>query len=184
MRRTFPECTHRALLGALLLLSGLATPLRADDVDDTFTHPPETARPLVYWFWMGRNITREGITGDLEALKDAGFGGATMCNLADVCTPWGCPIANSPLPEIVPYSSDAWWELLHHAAKEANRLGLEFGFHNCAGYESNGGTWIPPELSMQQICFSKTSITSPGTSVDVADPPHRLIRAGQSYARV
>ena len=164
MHRTFPQSTCRALLGALLLLAGLAAPLHGDDIDAAFARPPATARPLVYWFWMGQNITREGITGDLEALKDAGFGGATMCSLSDVSNPWGCPIADSPLPEIVPYSSDAWWELLHHAAKEAHRLGLEFGFHNCPGYESSGGTWVPPELSMQQICFSQTSVTGPGAS--------------------
>ncbi len=75
---------------------------------------------------MGRNVTRESITGDPEALKDTGFGGATMCSLADVSNRWGCPIADSPLPEIIPYSSDAWRELLHHTAREAHRLGLEY----------------------------------------------------------
>ncbi len=149
------------ILAAGLLFSNLL-PARGDDMDAAFTHPPATARPLVYWFWMGRNVTREGITGDLEVLKDAGFGGMTMCHLSDVNTPWNFPIPNSPLPEIVPYVDDAWWELLHHAAREAHRLGLEFGFHNCPGYESSGGPWITPELSMQQICFSQTPVAGPG----------------------
>ena len=71
-------------------------------------------------------------------------------------------IANSPLPEIVPYVSDDWWKLLHHAASEARRLGLTFGFHNCPGYESNGGPWITPALSMQEIVFSQTPVSGPG----------------------
>ena len=149
------------ILTAVMLCSGLP-PARGDGMEDAFARPPATARPLVYWFWMGRNVTREGITGDLEALKAAGFGGATMCHLSDVNTPWNLPIPNSPLPEIVPYVDDAWWELLHHAAREAHRLGLEFGFHNCPGYESSGGPWITPELSMQQICFSQTPVNGPG----------------------
>ena len=148
------------IITAILLFAGIL-PARGDGMEDAFTRPPISARPMVYWFWMGRNVTREGITGDLEALKDAGFGGATMCQLSDTSAPWSYPIANSPLPETVPYASDAWWELLHHAAKEANRLGLEFGFHNCPGFETSGGTWIPPELSMQQICFSQTPVTGP-----------------------
>jgi hypothetical protein len=147
------------------LLFTLFLPVSADEIDNAFTHPTATSRPMVYWFWMGQNITREGITGDLEALKANGFGGATMCNLSDICMPWASPIPNSPLPEIVPYASPEWWKLVHHAAVESHRLGLEFGMHNCPGYESNGGTWIPPELSMQEICFSQTPVDG---GVDVA----------------
>ena len=146
---------YHFILIATLFVS-LARSGRADELEKVFQNPPASARPMVYWFWMGRNVTRTGITGDLEALKTAGFGGTTMCNLNDVCTPWSGAIANSPLPKIVPYVSDDWWELVHFAARESHRLGLEFGFHNCPGYESNGGPWIPPELSMQQICFSAT----------------------------
>lgn len=140
------------------LLAGLAN-CGANQLENIFQNPPASAQPTVYWFWMGRNVTRDGITGDLEALKAAGFGGMTMCNLGDVCTPWPGAIANSPLLETVPYVSDDWWELVHFAARESQRLGLEFGIHNCPGYESNGGPWIPPELSMQQICFSETPVS-------------------------
>src|SRR6185437_8380633 len=146
---------------------------KVSELDRLFQNPPASARPTVYWFWMGQNITRAGITGDLEAIKAAGFGGMTMCNLGDLCTPWPCPIANSPLPDIVPYVSVEWWDLLHFAAEESERLGLEFGFHNCPGYESSGGPWIPPELSMQQICFSAT----PVSGTDEMDPrlPHPIV---------
>jgi hypothetical protein len=146
------------LVRLILLLAALSNPARADDIDAAFARTDGTARPAVYWFWMGHNMTKEGITGDLEALKDAGFGGTIMCNLGDVCNPWGGPIPNSPLPPLVPYSSDAWWELIRHAASESHRLGLEFGFHNCPGYESNGGTWITPELAMQEVVFSQTPV--------------------------
>jgi hypothetical protein len=32
-----------------------------------FINPPSSARPHVFWTWMNGNITREGITADLEA---------------------------------------------------------------------------------------------------------------------
>lgn len=107
---------------------------------------------------MGSNVSRDGITRDLEALRDAGFGGATMFTLADTCTPWAGVIANSPTPEVVAFS-ESWWELVRHAATEARRLSLEFGIHNCAGYESSGGPWITPELSMQEVVWSQTHIS-------------------------
>jgi len=34
-------------------------------------------------------------------------------------------------------------------------------FHG-PSYESSGGPWIPPELSMQEICFSQTGAAGPG----------------------
>ena len=66
------------------------------DPERAFRDPPVLSRPGVWWHWMGCNVTREGITRDLEALKEAGFGSATIFAIADTCTPWACPIANSP----------------------------------------------------------------------------------------
>ena len=126
-----------------------------------FENPPPEARPQVYWFWMGSNISRAGITRDLEALKEAGFGGTTMCHLADVCTPWAGIIGNAPVSDVVAYESVSWWKLVAFAAAESRRLGLEFGIHNCAGYESSGGPWITPELSMQEVVWSETPVTGP-----------------------
>jgi hypothetical protein len=36
--------------------------------------------------WMGSNVSSNGITRDLQALHDAGFGGATLFSLADLLT--------------------------------------------------------------------------------------------------
>ena len=78
-------CDFRIVaMNCLFALVGvLCGAARADDPETVFRNPPDSAKPLVYWFWMGRNITAEGITGDLEALKASGFGGTTMCNLGD-----------------------------------------------------------------------------------------------------
>jgi hypothetical protein len=151
------------IAAAIFLCIGatLVNAARIDDPETVFRSPPDSAKPLVYWFWMGRNITAEGITGDLEVLKAAGFGGTTMCNLGDVCTPWPYEIGRGLNPDMVPYVSESWWKLVRHAAAESRRLGLDFGIHNCPGYESNGGPWITPELSMQEICFTQTSFAGP-----------------------
>ncbi|MBC7391287.1 MAG: hypothetical protein H7329_18955 [Opitutaceae bacterium] len=69
-----------------------------------FLNPPESARQGVLWMWMGSNLTRQGITKDLEALKKAGFNKTTMFSLADITTPWAAEIKNSPTPEIISWT--------------------------------------------------------------------------------
>lgn len=123
-----------------------------------FAHPPQTAYPGVLWMWMGSNLSKEGITKDLEALKKNGFNRTTMFSLADVTTPWAGEIKNSPTPELISWT-EPWWKLVRHAAEESKRLGMDFGMFNGPGYESSGGPWVTPELSMQEISWSKTDVS-------------------------
>ena len=151
----FSVCT------ALAVMSLSIASLSAATIDDAFQNPPPVAKSRVMWMWMGSNVSKEGITSDLEALKAAGFGGAMMFALSDICTPWASGIQKSPTPELVAFT-DPWWKLVRHAAEESNRLGLDFGMGNCPGYETSGGPWITPELSMQEIVVSKTPVKGPG----------------------
>jgi hypothetical protein len=130
----------------------------AIDLDEAFKSPPAGTRPFVLWMWMGSNISAPGITRDLEAMKEAGIGGATIFSLADTLTPWAGVIIKSPTPEIVTFT-EPWWAMLRHAAAEAQRLRLELIIFNCAGYESSGGKWITPELSMQEVVWSEQRVT-------------------------
>src|SRR2546425_822644 len=43
------------------------------ELEKNFLHPPPSARPWVFWFWLSGNITSNGITADLEAMKRAGI---------------------------------------------------------------------------------------------------------------
>ncbi len=131
-----------------------AMPEPVSDLAKAFAAPPDSTRPYVLWMWMGSNVSKAGITADLEAMKDAGIGGATIFSLADTLIPWAGVIGKSPTPEVVTWT-EPWWALVRHAAEECHRLGLELTLHNCAGYESSGGTWITPELSMQEVIWSK-----------------------------
>ena len=148
--------------GLLLAVFSLALSASADELQSRFATPPPEARPWVYWMWMGGNVSSNGITGDLQALKEAGFGGAVMVSLADVCTPWPAPIENAPGTNVVTFNENWWW-LVRHAAQESHRLGLEFGIGNCAGYETCGGPWVTPEYSLQEVVWSETKFTGPGT---------------------
>jgi len=42
-------------------------------VEQDFFFPPDSAKPRTLWMWMGCNISKEGITRELEAMKEAGL---------------------------------------------------------------------------------------------------------------
>lgn len=130
----------------------------ANDPEQLFSNPPEAAKPGVLWMWMGANVSKTGITKDLEALKEEGFNSTTMLGLADITNPWGIPIDKDPTPDIIAWT-EPWWKLVKHAAEESKRLGMTMGMFNGAGYATSGGVWITPELSMQQICWSQKAIS-------------------------
>ncbi len=120
------------------------------DLAKEFASPPGAARPWVYWFWLGGNINREGITADLEAMKRAGIGGVLIMEVDQ-----GAPAGP------VPFGSPAWRELFRFVCSEAQRLGLEVNMTNDAGWCGSGGPWITPELSMQKVVWTQTRVEGP-----------------------
>jgi len=132
-------------------------------LDAGFHQPPASALPHTWWHWMNGNVTRDGITADLESMKQAGLGGAMIFFLAG-------PHHQCDTPEgPVGYLTPAWLEMMKHAAAECERLGLEFGMHNCAGWSTTGGPWITPELAMQKL-VSADLVIEGGRAVRVKLP--------------
>jgi hypothetical protein len=113
-----------------------------------FKNPPPSAKARTWWHWIDGNISKQGITADLEAMKSVGIQEAQIFNVGQ-----GYPQGPAP------YMSPQWFELFKFAASEANRLGLELGFHNSAGWSSSGGPWVTPANAMQTIVYSQTQVT-------------------------
>jgi len=150
------------LLLVLCGLGGAAVAAAAEeDLQKAFVAPPDSARPWVYWFWLNQNITREGITADLEAMKRVGIGGVLIMEVDQ-----GAPVGP------VPFAGSKWRELFKHVCAEASRLGLEVNMNNDAGWCGSGGPWITPELSQQKLTWSETAVAGP-RSFDgpLAEPP-------------
>src|SRR5262245_49604898 len=118
----------RALLPSLILTLASTPTLAQTDLAAVFQNPPQQAKPHTWWHWMNGNISREGITADLEAMKKIGLGGAQIFNVSE-------SIPDGPAP----FMSPQWRELFAFAVKEADRLGIELCFHNCSGWSSSGG---------------------------------------------
>jgi hypothetical protein len=133
------------IISQLLLLN-----INAQSLREGFVNPPKSARPWVYWFWINGNITREGITADLEAMQKAGIGGVLIMEMDD-----GAPVGP------VNFAGPKWIEMFKYACTEADRLGLEVNINNGQGWGGSGGSWITPELSMQKIVWSETTVEGP-----------------------
>jgi hypothetical protein len=132
----------------LLLLAVASAPSWARDLSQDFREPPASARPWVYWFFMDGNLSREGITTDLEAMKQAGIGGVILMEV-DVGVPRG-PVR---------FMSEPWRALFKHAVTEAERLGLQMTLNAGPGWTGSGGPWVKVEQSMQHLVASETKVT-------------------------
>jgi hypothetical protein len=120
-------------------------------IESEFRDPPESVKVHAWWHWMGGNITREGITRDLEAMKSHGIFQATIFNIGEIYT------KKVDVPK-VKFNSPEWIEMYQWALKEANRLGITIGIQTIDGFATVGGSWITPELSMKQYVWTKTSV--------------------------
>ena len=109
---------HKRLVLIALLFDAMITLVAVgqateSDLASRFRTPPDAARPWVYWFWMNGNITREGITADLEAMRRVGIGGVLIMeiNPGVVVGPVG-------------FMGPQWRELFQHTAAEAQTTGI------------------------------------------------------------
>lgn len=116
----------------------------------------QTSHPVTgcYWEWMNGNISKEGITKDLEYMKAAGIESAFIFDA------W-VGVSRGP----VDYGSREWIDAVKHACKEAKRLGIVLGLHNSPGYTAMGGPWIKPEESMKQLTWSVSGRKNPPVPV-------------------
>ncbi len=136
-----------ALISGFTVLVGTAS---AADLQQSFTAPPDEAKPLTWWHWIDGNVTKQGITGDLEAMKRAGLGGCYLFSIGGFF-PQGPAVFGQP----------GWFDLLDHTVNEATRLGLTFGVHNCDGWSEAGGPWITPEKSMKELTWTSQDVSGP-----------------------
>jgi len=146
---------HAFLAIAVLWLGAFASAVMAgqdsaNGLSSRFLTPPQSAKPWVYWFWLNGNITREGITADLEAMHRVGIGGVLIMEVDQ-----GVPLGP------VSFAGPKWRELFKHVAAEGSRLGIEVDMNNDAGWNGSGGPWVKPEHAMQKVVWSEAILEGP-----------------------
>ena len=116
-------------------------------LEEGFKNPPKEAKARTWWHWISGNVSKSGITKDLEAMKAVGIQEAQLFNVH-----LGFPKGS------VKYLSEEWLDLFKFSAEEAKRLDLQLAFHNSAGWSSSGGPWVTEENAMQTVVFSEINI--------------------------
>jgi hypothetical protein len=135
-----------ALSATLFALAASAAP--TDPLETGFLNPPDSAKPRTWWHWVSGNVSAEGITADLQAMKDIGVGG---CQLFTV--------DQSKVHGPVKFMSPEWRGFVKQALGEADQLGLEVSIEGCDGWSESGGPWIQPEQGMQHVVWTEKNVT-------------------------
>lgn len=129
---------------------------------EIFRKPSQVYRPETWFHYIGGNVSKEGITADLEAIANAGISGIQLFH-GQFGGPW---------PGVEPQIaclSPLWDDAVKHTAKECRRLGLRFTMQNCPGWAMSGGPWIEPSNAMRHLAWSRTDIEG-GSPVSINLP--------------
>ena len=146
---------------------------------DGFFHPPKSAKPWVYWVWLGVDTTPAAMTYDLEQMKAKGIAGFILYGNQAGSMPRGIPaeiLAKSgnrfeyhyvkngdfddfhmtPIPfPVLSAWTPLWRERIRYVAREAVRLNLEFCLTiGLAGTSAQ----IPEEYGNQQLIWTETAV--------------------------
>lgn len=136
--------------------------------------PTADYRMKTWWFFGYERTTDEGIIADVEALRDAGFGGVVYYdqNHAKDARAQGAEDAFSP----------EWWRHLRLAAAEAKRAGLSFELNISNGYCA-GGRWIDPEHAMQRVAYAEAIATMGSDGRWIIESGDTAISGPEGYVR-
>ncbi len=142
----------RAPLFCLSLMTSLALGDPASSLEQGFRNPPEATKPRCYWYWMEGNITKDGITKDLEAMRRVGIGAAYIGVIHGQSKgePGGIQILSEP-----------FWDVMAHAIREGTRLGVDIGVFNSPGWSQSGGPWVKPQQAMRHIVLPEIRLHGP-----------------------
>lgn len=149
-----------AIISFFLLIFSCSQTQKVEFAETGFKNPPSSVKVHVWWHWVDGNITKDGITKDLEAMHSQGIVQATILNV-------GLFNDSDFGVKKVRFGSDEWFEMFQWALTEAKRLQISIGVHNCDGWSSTGGPWITPEKSMKQYVWTKTLVKG-GQSINTA----------------
>ncbi len=131
-------------------VGGLNAQPAADPLERGFEDPPASARPRVWWHWMNGNITKEGITRDLEWMARVGIGGFQNFDAA--------LSRDQVVDKRLVYMTPEWKDAFRHATELADRLGLEQAIAGSPGWSESGGPWVRPEQAMKKLVWTETVV--------------------------
>ncbi len=132
--------------------------LSPEEMATNFQTPPPDARPGVYWYFMDGNFSKEGITKDLESMREQGIGYVVFLEV-NVGVPRGK----------VDFMSPEWIDIFSYIVNECKRVGIKMVLGIGPGWTGSGGPWVKGEQSMRHLVASRTDVSG-GHEVSVKLP--------------
>ncbi|MCX7007861.1 MAG: glycosyl hydrolase [Kiritimatiellaeota bacterium] len=182
MKNWIMGLSYLACAGVLKAQTPFNATLITPDVElaQHFKSPPASARPWVFWEWVGLSTSTEAITKDLEEMHAKGIEGVMLFQNSvkdgkmtrasgkmelrgkeyEVVPSKDYPdahITKFPGQELVPWSPQSR-VLLRHVARESRRLGIKFSL--TVGLASTSGA-IAPGCGQQKLMWSETAVVGP-----------------------
>ena len=136
-----------------LAAASLVASARAGSLESDFVNPPDHTKPRCYWYWMDGQISKEGITSDLEAMKRVGIGEGYIGVISGQS---GTPATNASKA-----LTDEWWGFIEHAMREGTRIGVDIGLFNSPGWSQSGGPWVKPSQAMRYVTMPELRLHGP-----------------------
>ena len=93
--------------------------------------PAAMARTQCWWWWLNGNVTKEGITRDLEEMKAKGIGGPNIVDAGGADQRGHRQVPHGP-----DFGSREWRELFVHALSRGRSAGARSGFQHSERLES------------------------------------------------
>jgi len=128
-----------------------------DALRTSFRNPPESARPMVRWWWPGGDVSDDEIARELRIIKDAGLGGVEIQSFKDGLNP--APTADVAR-HVDSFLSPEWFNHVKFAIEEGGRLGLDVDLTFGSGWPF-GGPYIPLQLASQKLLMHEMLVTGP-----------------------
>lgn len=138
------------------------------DLESGWKDPPQSAKTRCWWWWLNGNVTREGITRDLQEMKRQGLGGANIIDAGGADQRGHRQVPHGP-----DFGSPAWRELFVHAVREADRLDLELGLNIQSGWNLGGPT-VTPEQAAKKLTWAETTIRGGRNRPIIAPEPSQV----------
>lgn len=120
---------------------------RAIDIEEGFKSPPLSAKSGVYWYFQDGNLSKKGITKDLESMVRVGINHAVFLEISQ-----GLPRGK------VNMLSPEWKDIFKHMVSECERLGVQLSLGSGPGWAGTGGPWIKAKESMKHLVSSTVTV--------------------------
>jgi hypothetical protein len=151
-----------AFLLLLAVLGALGWPETEDELARGFRNPPPEARPHAYWLWLNGYVHPESAKAELEAMKEAGFGGVLLFDM-------GARGDRAVQPPAGPaFLSDPWLKQFRESIDQARQLGLQVDFSVVSSWDM-GGHWIEPQYASMGLYSTETEVPG-GKAVELTLP--------------